>query len=75
MTYSVIPMINDAISLATIDGNFNSDLIANEELKRLCILAYTNKICSENPDSVLAPYQVSDSFIASEYAKSSLNVN
>ena len=48
--------INSAISQATIDGNFNSDLIADLNLRKLAIQQYINKTCENAPNSALAPF-------------------
>ena len=42
--------IENAITTATINGNFNSDLIGDKELRRLALLTYINKTVKNNPD-------------------------
>ena len=49
--------INNAISHATIDGNFNSDLIVNVKLKKLAIQEYINRIAESGESSVLNEFQ------------------
>tara|TARA_R100001443_G_scaffold60436_2_gene70780 strand:+ start:104 stop:541 length:438 start_codon:yes stop_codon:yes gene_type:complete len=49
--------INTAISTATINGNFNSDLIENVKLKKLAIQEYINRIAESGESSVLNDYQ------------------
>ena len=49
--------INTAISHATIDGNFNSDLIVNVKLKKLAIQEYINRIAESGESSVLNEFQ------------------
>ena len=48
--------IENAISTATINGNFNSDLIADKDLRKLAIQTYINKTANENPESALRDY-------------------
>ena len=48
--------IKTAISNATIDGNFNSDLIENSRLRKLAVNHYAKQIVKSNPDSVLKDY-------------------
>ena len=48
--------IENAISTATVNGNFNSDLIADKDLRKLAIQTYINKTANENPESVLREY-------------------
>ena len=48
--------IENAISTATVNGNFNSDLIADKELRKLAIQMYINKTANENPESALRDY-------------------
>jgi hypothetical protein len=48
--------ITSAISQATINGNFNSDLIADLNLRKLAIQQYINKTCENAPNSALAPF-------------------
>jgi len=48
--------IETAISNATINGNFNSDLIVDKDLRKLAIQTYINKTANENPASVLRDY-------------------
>ena len=68
MTHS--DQINSAISQATIDGNFNSDLISDLNLRKLAIQEYINRTCENDPDSELAPYvaPVNPSLLNSVYA-------
>ena len=51
-----IENIKTAISNATIDGNFNSDLIENSRLRKLAVNHYAKQIVKSNPDSVLKDY-------------------
>ena len=51
-----LEQINSAISQATIDGNFNSDLISDLNLRKLAIQEYINRTCENEPNSELAPY-------------------
>ena len=60
--------IENAISNATINGNFNSDLIEDKELRRLALLTYINKTVKQNPDSALREYQTADAYVYSEVA-------
>ena len=60
--------IENAISTATVNGNFNSDLIEDKELRRLALLTYINKTVKKNPDSALREYQTADSYVYSEIA-------
>ena len=60
--------IENAISTATVNGNFNSDLIEDKELRRLALLTYINKTVKQNPDSVLREYQTADAYVYSEIA-------
>ena len=48
--------IKTAIYNATIDGNFNSDLIENSRLRKLAVNHYAKQIVKSNPDSVLKDY-------------------
>ena len=48
--------IENAITTATVNGNFNSDLIEDKELRKLAIQTYINKTANENPESVLRDY-------------------
>ncbi len=48
--------IENAISTATVNGNFNSDLIEDKDLRKLAIQTYINKTANENPESVLRDY-------------------
>ena len=57
-----------AISTATVNGNFNSDLIEDKELRRPALLTYINKTVKENPESALREYQTADAFVYSEVA-------
>ena len=65
-----LDQINSAISQATIDGNFNSDLISDLNLRKLAIQEYINRTCENEPDSELAPYvkPVNPSLLDSVYA-------
>ena len=58
--------IETAISTATVNGNFNSDLIEDKEIRRLALLTYINKTVKKNPESALRDYQTADSFVYSE---------
>ena len=60
--------IENAISTATVNGNFNSDLIEDKELRRLALLTYINKTVKENPESALREYQTADAYVYSEIA-------
>ena len=60
--------IENAISTATVNGNFNSDLIEDKELRRLALLTYINKTVKQNPDSALREYQTADAYVYSEVA-------
>jgi hypothetical protein len=60
--------IENAISTATVNGNFNSDLIEDKELRRLALLTYINKTVKNNPDSALREYQTADAYVYSEIA-------
>tara|TARA_R100001480_G_scaffold72774_2_gene83738 strand:- start:857 stop:1366 length:510 start_codon:yes stop_codon:yes gene_type:complete len=60
--------IENAISTATVNGNFNSDLIEDKELRRLALLTYINKTVKKNPESALRDYVTADSFVYSEVA-------
>ena len=60
--------IENAISTATINGNFNSDLIEDKELRRLALLTYINKTVKNNPESALREYQTADAYVYSEVA-------
>ena len=60
--------IENAISTATVNGNFNSDLIEDKELRRLALLTYINKTVKQNPDSALREYQTADAYVYSEIA-------
>ena len=55
--------IENAISTATINGNFNSDLIEDKELRRLALLTYINKTVKNNPESALREYQTADAYV------------
>jgi hypothetical protein len=48
--------IKTAISNATIDGNFNSDLIENASLRKLAINHYAKSIVSSGANTVLKDY-------------------
>lgn len=65
-----LDQINSAISQATIDGNFNSDLISDLNLRKLAIQQYINNTCENEPNSSLAPYvaPVNPSLLDSVYA-------
>tara|TARA_E500000318_G_C3488859_1_gene183494 strand:+ start:32 stop:532 length:501 start_codon:yes stop_codon:yes gene_type:complete len=58
--------IETAISTATINGNFNSDLIEDKEIRRLALLTYINKTVKKNPESALRDYETADSYVYSE---------
>ena len=60
--------IENAISTATVNGNFNSDLIEDKELRRLALLTYINKTVKKNPESALREYQTADAYVYSEVA-------
>ena len=60
--------IENAISTATINGNFNSDIIEDKELRRLALLTYINKTVKNNPESALREYQTADAYVYSEVA-------
>ena len=60
--------IENAISTATVNGNFNSDLIEDKELRRLALLTYINKTVKNNPESALREYQTADAYVYSEVA-------
>ena len=60
--------IENAISTATVNGNFNSDLIEDKELRRLALLTYINKTVKKNPESALRDYQTADAYVYSEVA-------
>ena len=60
--------IENAISTATVNGNFNSDLIEDKEWRRLALLTYINKTVKQNPDSALREYQTADAYVYSEIA-------
>ena len=69
-TMTHLDQINSAISQATIDGNFNSDLISDLNLRKLAIQEYINRTCENEPSSELAPYvkPVNPSLLNSVYA-------
>ena len=48
--------IKTAISNATIDGNFNSDLIENSRLRKLAVNHYAKSIVKSGADTVLKDY-------------------
>ena len=60
--------IENAISTATVNGNFNSDLIEDKELRRLALLTYINKTVKKNPESALRDYETADAYVYSEVA-------
>ena len=61
--------ITSAISQATVNGNFNSDLIADLNLRKLAIQQYINKTCEASPNSALAPFvnEVSEDSLEASY--------
>ena len=48
--------IKTAISNATIDGNFNSDLIENSRLRKLAVNHYAKSIVKSGANTVLKNY-------------------
>ena len=58
--------IENAISTATVNGNFNSDLIEDKEIRRLALLTYINKTVKKNPESELRYYETADAFVYSQ---------
>jgi len=52
--------IENAISTATVNGNFNSDLIEDKEIRKLAIQTYINKAVNKNPESALRDYKTTD---------------
>ena len=65
--------IDTAISNATINGNFNSDLIEDKEIRRLALLTYINKTVKKNPESALRDYETADSYVYSEIGQYDYN--